>query len=65
MRRFLSRAAFALIVIACALSWEAYRGGQQGTVTGVRKGLYVAGAVLCFAAGAAGMKERHRPPDDL
>jgi hypothetical protein len=65
MRRFLSRAAFALIVIACALSWEVYRGDQLGTVTGVKKGLYIAGAVLCFAAGAAGMKERHRRPNNL
>jgi hypothetical protein len=64
MRRFLSRAAFALIVIACALCWEIYRGDQLGTVTGAKKGLYVAGAVICFAAGAAGMKERHRKPED-
>ncbi len=65
MRRFLSRAAFALIVVACALTWEVYRGGQLGTMTGVKKGLYIAGAVICFAAGAAGIKERHRTPDDL
>jgi len=54
----------AFIVIALALAWEVYRGTQNGTMAGLREGLYIAGAVLAAALGAAGMKERHRSKPD-
>jgi hypothetical protein len=60
MRRFLANSSMAFVVIAVALVWEIHRGTQNGTMTGVRQGLYVAGAVLAAALGVAGMKERHR-----
>lgn len=60
MRFWLSRLAMSLIVIACILMWELHRGMQNNTISGVRQGLYIAGAVLCFSLGAAGMKDRHR-----
>jgi len=60
MRRLLSSAAMGLIVIACALVWEVHRGSELGTMTGTRKGLFIAGAVVAASLGLAGMKERHR-----
>ncbi len=50
----------AMIVLACALAWEVYRGTERGTLSGTRKGLYIAGAIAAGAIGLAGMKERHR-----
>jgi hypothetical protein len=60
MRRWLARLGFSLIVIAAVLAWEIHKGTQNGTLSGVKQGLYVAAAILCFSLGAAGMKERHR-----
>jgi hypothetical protein len=65
MRRWLSRLAFTFIVVSLVLMWEIHRGTQQGTLHGTKLGLYIAGAVLCFSFGAAGMKERHRKDDYL
>jgi len=50
----------AMIVLACAFAWEVHRGTERGTLTGAKKGLYIAGAVVAGALGVAGMKERHR-----
>ncbi len=60
MRYWLSRIAFSLFVLGIVLAWTIYKGTQQGTLSGVRQGLYVAAAILCFALSLAGMKERHR-----
>lgn len=65
MRHYLSRAAFALIVFGLAMGYNVYRQSEDGTLVGVRKGVYMAIAVISLAAGVAGMKERHRTPDDL
>ena len=54
-----------MIVLAAVMAWEVHRGTQAGTLTGTRKGVYVAIIIVSLSAGLAGLKERHRPSDDV
>ncbi len=64
MRYWLGNLAMSMILIACFLIWQVHKGTQSGTMTGLREGFYIAGAVLAAALGLAGMKERHRKKSD-
>jgi len=56
MRTWLARLTFPFFVLGFLLAWEGYK------ATGTRATLYFAGAAVVFAAGAAALRERHRPP---
>jgi hypothetical protein len=63
MRQWLARLAFALLVIGFVLGWKGYRivsGRTPGAGT-ERAVLYFVPAVICFALGLIGIRERHRP----
>ena len=57
MRTWLARLSFPFLVLAFVLAWEGYK------VDGTRATLYFAGAAVLFAAGIAGIRERHRPQE--
>jgi hypothetical protein len=48
------------IVLGVVWLWEIHRGTQNGTLGGMRVGLYYVGAVVLLALGAMGIRERHR-----
>ena len=60
MRYWLARLAMSFVIIGVAILFKLHQLRGNATLTGTQQGVYVAAAVLCFALGIAGMKERHR-----
>lgn len=61
MRRWLARLTFSFFILAAVFAWEAYR-ARDGHEW--RPILYLLAAMLCVLLGLAGVRERHRNPDD-
>ena len=61
-RAWLSRLSMSFIVLGVVWLWEIHRGTQNGTLGGLREGVYYVGAVVLLGLGAMGIKERHRRP---
>jgi len=61
MRRWLARLSFSFIIIAAVLAWEAYKATGTGASARTRATLCTVGALVAFALGLAGVRERHRP----
>ena len=60
MRHWLGRLAMSFVIVGVAILFKIHQLRERQLLTGTQQGLYIAAAVVCFALGAAGMKERHR-----
>jgi hypothetical protein len=62
-RAWLARFSFSFVLVGAVLAWEGYQSvtGNRGPVPQSRIVLYFAGALICWALGLAGVRERHRP----
>lgn len=63
MRKWLARLSFSFIILAVLLVWDAYRAlrGYGRVLPAWQIYLEFAAAVLSFALGMVGVRERHRP----